>query len=244
MRLTAQQLADFEHDGVIYLGRVLDDDEVAEGNRRFRTMLEAGILQDLYDNSSGGPRQVHLRVNNAWKHDDWYRQLLYKPELLDIAASVLGPNIQLLHDQMFYKPPHDAAPSLWHIDNAYWHFEPANAASIWIAMSDTDLENACLHMLLGSHRNPPQAEEISVDSGKMKLQSLAIDESQLRPFPMPAGHALMHHCKTVHGAYANNSGRDRFAFAIHYMQSGIKRRDGFAFDDLENFLLLHGEIQR
>src|SRR5687767_9600827 len=101
MSLSEQQLADFQRDGVLPLGRVLSDDEVAEAQRRLRALLDSGAFEDLYAETGNGdqPHQSHFRLNNVWQFDDWYKDLLHRPDLLAIASSVLGPNVQLLHDQ-------------------------------------------------------------------------------------------------------------------------------------------------
>jgi 2-oxoglutarate-dependent dioxygenase len=148
--------------------------------------------------------------------------------------------VQLLHEQAFYKPEHDGAPSLCHNDNWYWHIDPPNEASIWIALTDVEMDNAPLYFLPGSHREELPPEEAIVDTGKMKLQHLLIDEARTRPFVMPAGHALMHHCQTIHGAYANTSNRDRLAFAIHYLQSGVVAHGSNSFDETDTYPVLHG----
>ena len=45
-----------------------------------------------------------------------FRKLLYNEAILDIVESLIGPNIQLFHDQALYKPAH-------HGDAVYWHQE-------------------------------------------------------------------------------------------------------------------------
>src|SRR4028118_820098 len=65
MSLSNQQLADFQRDGVIPLGRVLSDEEVGEAQRRLRALLDSGTFEDLYaDNGNGDqPHQSHFRLN-------------------------------------------------------------------------------------------------------------------------------------------------------------------------------------
>ena len=47
MSLSEQQLADFQRDGVIRLGQVLDADELKEAQVRLRHLLDNGTLEDL-----------------------------------------------------------------------------------------------------------------------------------------------------------------------------------------------------
>src|SRR5688500_9449576 len=223
MKLTQQQLDEFDRDGVVMLGRVFSDADLAEARSRFDRIFAERVgttdrgLKNLWADRTDREAQINAKEKsyqmfNIWQHDDWYKSLLYRDDLLDAVGSVLGPDIQLLHDQIFYKPARDGAPTPWHVDNLYWRYEPPNLASIWVALDDVDLENACLHFLPGSHREPtPEAWLVNTGPNRVALYDMKVDESRLRPFIMKAGEALMHHCMTVHGAYTNPADRDRRA---------------------------------
>ena len=90
-----------------------------------------------------------------WRYDEVYRQLLYYEPLLDIAESLIGPNIQLFHDQALYKPARHGGEVPWHQDNGYWRCTPANLVSIWMALDDADEENGCMNVIPGSHWKVP-----------------------------------------------------------------------------------------
>jgi len=44
MSLSAQQIADFQRDGVLRLGRVLSDEEIHEAHDRMRGILDSGTF--------------------------------------------------------------------------------------------------------------------------------------------------------------------------------------------------------
>ncbi len=230
--LNPEQVRQFKDDGVIALGRVLSDEETAEARHRFDALfahpeergphlrdLLAKSLTEEDQRSHTGPKLLNLV--QVWTQDEFYRSLLYRPELLDIVEAVIGPDIRLYHDQAFNKPPLHGGPVHFHQDNAYWGCEPAELVSIWIALDDADQENGCLWMLPGSHKLGllPHGRSDSI------LLELDIDRDRLVPFEMPAGHALMHHCLTVHGSHPNRSERPRRAHAIHYMPAHTKVKD-------------------
>ena len=254
MKLTAEQIATFERDGVVELGRVLSEEEVAEARIRFERVFAEYLgvpgkgLRNLY---ATGPsleeqkksEQRHYQMFNIWQHDEWYRALLYKEDLLDKITSVIGPNVQLLHDQVFYKPAGDGAPSNWHQDNSYFHLAPPRVASIWIALDDVDLENSCLHFLPGSHGELLPHRIFDKTYEGIELTELKIDESKVKPFPMPVGHALMHHCMTVHGAYANRSNRDRRSLGLHYMATDVRNSEGQLLENREKYPVLRTSEQ-
>ena len=253
MSLTPGQLEKFNTDGVIELGPVLDAADVREAQTRFgqvferlhasenkklRNLFAASDKKEDQDKSA----QRHYQLYNIFQHDEWFNALLYRKTLLDRVESVLGPNIQLLHDQVFYKPARDGAPSDWHQDNSYWGYKPPKLCSIWIALDDVDLENSCLHFVPGSHREPsPPQKSFKTPTG-VEIFKLQIDESRLKSFPMPAGHAVMHDCMTIHGAYPNRSARPRRALGIHYLQTGLRRADGKTPENLAESPVLRGHV--
>lgn len=247
--LSAAQVEEFRKHGVIRLGALLDDEELREAQQHFDALvadregmgqhirnLAARSLADE-DQNAEVPYQV-INMVQVWLHDPFFKSLLYKPELLDIVESVIGPNIQLYHDQAFSKPPKHGGPVLWHQDNGYWHCEPADLVSIWIALDDVDQENGCLWMLPGSHK----LGTLPHDRSDSILLQVDVDESKLVPFEMPAGHGLMHHCEIIHGSHPNTSNRNRRAHAIHYMPVGTAIKDAMPMEG--GLPLLRGALQQ
>ena len=55
-----------------------------------------------------------LQIMQCCERSTHFRQLLYDGRILDIAEDLLGPNIQLFHDQALYKPARDGGSVFWH----------------------------------------------------------------------------------------------------------------------------------
>ena len=53
-----------------------------------------------------------LQIMQMCERSIHFRQLLYDTRILDIAEDLIGPNIQLFHDQALYKPAHHGGPRL------------------------------------------------------------------------------------------------------------------------------------
>lgn len=247
--LTPEQVEEFHENGVIHLGRVLNASEVTEAQGRFEAVFDAQSrrpgkhLRNLAarsfsddDQKADTPLRM-LQIMQMWVHDGFFRRLLFDPRLLDKVESLIGPDVRLFHDQGFYKPARHGGPVFFHQDNGYWHCEPPELVSIWIALDDVTEENGCLWMQLGSHRLGTADHR---PTGSTALLETPVDTSRLVPFCMPAGHALLHHCLTVHGSHPNRSSRPRRAHAIHYMAEGTTRPDEEAFPTAENLILRQG----
>ena len=109
------------------------------------------VVGDSEQDETADRSEEMLQIMEMWRYDEVYRQLLYHEPLLDIAESLVGPNIQLFHDQALYKPARYGGEVPWHQDNGYWRCTPSNLVSIWMALDDADEDNGCMNVIPGSH---------------------------------------------------------------------------------------------
>ena len=96
------------------------------------------------------------------------------------------------------------------------------------AQNIVDASNGAVHYIRGSHSHLIEPKLPVSDVNGMKYNVLApdqVDQSQAVSFKVPAGHAVMHHCLTIHGAPPNNSERPRRGYTVHLAQPGVKPLD-------------------
>ena len=73
-------------------------------------------------------------------------------DVLDRVAELSGPTLDCFLSQFIFKNP-GAWGQPWHQDSWYFPFEPARPISgVWLAVTQATLENGCLYVLPGSHR--------------------------------------------------------------------------------------------
>ena len=157
---------------------------------------------------------------------------LTNPNLLDVVESVIGPEIYSNPVQhVRVKVPEDKAPrdsegnviygaTPWHQDLGVVT-EEADATdllTVWFPLMDTDIENGCLQVIPGSHRNQvlthcPGAQGIQIP------ESL-LDPDKARAIPLKRGSILLLHRKTIHSALPNRSNRIRWSFDLRYQPIG------------------------
>jgi ectoine hydroxylase-related dioxygenase (phytanoyl-CoA dioxygenase family) len=100
--------------------------------------------------------------------------------------------------------------------------------TIWIALDDADATNGAVRYVAGSHSHLVEPLLPIDDVNGMKYKVLAPDQvevSRAITFSVPAGHAVMHHCLTIHGAPANHSPRPRRGYTVHLLQPGVLKLD-------------------
>ena len=230
--LTREQIAFFHQNGYIAIGKLLEDDhieilrreydrefEAARKNNRFRN-LAISNTDDLAAKNNA-PAQM-LQIMQMCERNMHYRQLIYHAPILDIAESLIGPNIQLYHDQALFKPAHNGDAVFWHQDNGYWQCTPANLVSCWLTLDDADAANGAMHVIPCSHLRPLAHERSSQTDALFDIGD-QIDTSTAKIIDLPAGGAMFHHCQTLHQTSPNHTSRQRRAFAIHFMIPGTKR---------------------
>ena len=114
--LTSEQIEFFHQNGYIAIGKLLEAEhieilrreydrefEAARKNNRFRN-LAISNTDDLSEKTTR-PTQM-LQIMQMCERNLHYRELIYYDPILDIAEALIGPNIQLFHDQALFKPAH------------------------------------------------------------------------------------------------------------------------------------------
>ena len=246
MKLTPKEIEQFRRKGYLKIhGRVIDNEHLAVLREHYDALFSQkrgtvgeglrnlAVIGDSESDADTDADEEMLQIMEMWRFDEEYRKLLYHEPLLDIAESLIGPDIQLFHDQALYKPAYHGGEVYWHQDNGYWRCDPPNLVSIWIALDDADEENGCMNVIPGSYVEGLAAHE-RAKSEKGNLPALLqvdADVDRAVPVPVEAGSAMVHHCMTLHQTNPNRSPRDRRAMVIHYMQSGTRNRDGEVMKD-------------
>ena len=231
--LTPESIDTFRARGFLRIGPLLDGETLStlrdEYDRIFDEARESNQFRNLaisdtedLDAKIDAPEQM-LQIMQVCERSMAFRQLLYDARILDIAEDLIGPNIQLFHDQALSKPAHHGGAVFWHQDNAYWRCHPANLVSCWLTLDDVDASNGAMHLIPGSHlQGLGESHERSPKSGALLDVGQRVDTSQAEVVDLPAGGALFHHCQTLHYTPPNATSRQRRALAIHLMPPGTR----------------------
>ena len=233
-RLTAEQVNEFQTRGYLELGRLLDDATVEVLRREYDREFELArsgassfrnlAIDDTDDVAAKNEAEEQmLQIMQVCERNLHFRRLLYHEQILDCVEDLIGPNIQLFHDQALYKPAHHGGPVFWHQDNAYWQCAPATLVSCWLTLDDVSVDNGAMQVIPGSHLQALDHEK-STSTSALLDNAERVDSSRAVAIELPAGGAMLHHCQTFHYTAPNNTLRERRAFAIHFMTPGTRSR--------------------
>ena len=166
-----------------------------------------------------------------------FTHVLRNPALLDIAESLLGPEITaspVQHTRI--KPPlktfdgqkrvldSNVAKTMWHQDEAV--IEDVGAVdmlTVWVAITDATEEMGCMTCVPGIH----QAEAITTmhcPGGGVTSAEIYIPDDLVRSeavaMPVRRGGVVLLNKRTIHASLENISDHLRWSFDLRYLPSG------------------------
>ena len=227
MRLTAEQLSDFERDGYLLSEGFLGEQEIAHLQDCYMQAAERLQGENALENvQSGGDRDEDFQVfqiRTAHLQHPIFRMLIHDTRLLDLVECLIGPDIRLIHYQGLYKPPLTGGEVGWHQDNYYFNVAEDRTVSVWLALDDATVENGCMWYLPGRHGQRLEHEQLW-DTAEKKGFYFAIpdlDDDGAMPAEVKQGGFAIHHCLMPHRSLKNQTADPRRALAMHFMDAKV-----------------------
>ncbi|PYM35719.1 MAG: hypothetical protein DME17_11745 [Candidatus Rokuibacteriota bacterium] len=220
---------------------VLSEDEV----RHYREEFDRLEAREGRDRAEIKLIDRHFDLEFVWR-------LAHHPRVLDAVEAAIGPNILLLASHFFCKYPAVGAEGrgerfvAWHQDVTYWGLEPPLAVSGWIAIDDSDVENGCLRVVRGSHRNGLLSHGRAEREGNLLSVNQAIppelvDLGKAVDVCLRAGQMSLHHGLLVHGSNPNRSSRRRCGLSIRYIPPDVRQVTPNSLGSFWRAVLVRGE---
>lgn len=242
MRLTEAQIADFHENGYIHIvDGVLGDDDLgpviaeyeALVGRRARQLVADGKLTTLYE---GEPFQRRMTLIAAEAPEIGDRldirfvrgramfDFLHCPRLLDLAESLIGPELQCSPIQHIRSVPpeasamHNSRSHHWHQDAGTVLPEADNQiiATMWIPLFDVPEDGGCLELLPGSHKHGLRRHLVN---GEIRVDPQEVPALTPKLLPTRAGGLILFHPLMMHRSQPNVSDRVRWSMDLRYQDS-------------------------
>lgn len=218
--LTPAQIETFNRDGYLKSLSVFDEAEAAE-NRRYLDELMAKVLASGKDSYSIST--AHLTYGKVY-------DLLTHPRIVAVVKDLLGENVVGWGSHYFCKMPHDGKRVSWHQDASYWPLTPSKTVTVWLAIDDADVENACMRFLAGSHKFGHLTYQLSEEDENNVLNQTVVDaEKYGTPVDdeLKAGQMSVHSDLLLHGSEANESDRRRCGLTLRYCAADVRAHMGW-----------------
>ena len=210
-RLTSAEIEQYNRLGFVQPFDIFPQTEIAE----IRAYLDA-LMRDLGPEGAYGINCYQARLSGLW-------DIATDPRIVDLVADLIGPNVLCWATAILSKAPGDPKRVPWHQDASFWSLSPARTVTVWLAIDDTDEENAAMRFIPGTHSMGalPTSER---GDGSVFHKGTADAETLGKPFSnvLKAGQISLHADMLVHGSLPNESDRRRCGLTLRYCPPEVR----------------------
>jgi hypothetical protein len=246
--ITEEQWAQYDRDGFLRLGAVLDKEELQALQNRIddimmgraeldysRILMQLDSADGKYENAgvqSSGHKGATLNYRKIQdlEHDSLFMECMRKPMFREICARVYGPEIPIAaYRAMFMNKPANAGTLLpWHQDR-WSNLDRDPLITTWLALDPATIENGCVEVVVGSHKwgllNPDHPSGfVTPEQGEK-----AMIENGTEFLEMAPGEVVLLHNWLLHRSDKNHSAQSRRAFSVCYMDGRTVASSGEQF---------------
>ncbi len=213
--LAPAQIAAFNREGYLQGIPIFDAAEIAGIRGYFDALLAQALAAggDSYSIST-----AHLGHGRVY-------DLLADPRIVAYVKDLLGDDVIGWGSHFFCKLPGDGKRVSWHQDASYWPLTPSKAVTVWLAIDDASIENACMLFIPGSHWFGHLTYTLTEnDETNVLNQTVAGVEQLAAPVDdqLKAGEISIHSDLLVHGSEANASARRRCGLTLRYCPAEVR----------------------
>ena len=238
--LTDSQNDSWNESGFILCKGMISEQDCEQINHEVSEIIHSIIKEeDEFSHAYGGDGKIAIREMKPNEHaktieDEMsklfrihskgiFNDIIKREEFINPLRDILGENIDCFLSQFIFKNP-GAWGQPWHQDSSYFNFNKSPQVGVWIATSEATLENGCLVILPGSHKEPLHEhltdERPGANYGYTEIKDH--DFSNEEPLLLEKGDVLFFHSFLMHKSYDNKSSERRTAMVYHFAESDTK----------------------
>jgi ectoine hydroxylase-related dioxygenase (phytanoyl-CoA dioxygenase family) len=190
-----------------------------------RNVAPALVVPEARGNAAALEPEDYVSKVFRLHRDPVFERFARDAALLALLGELLGEDVDCFLSQFIFKTP-GAYGQPWHQDALYFPFEPDRQLGVWLAVTEARLDNGCLHVLPGSHREPVHAHAPDPRPGSNYGYLEIVDHDMRASIPvlMQPGDLLVFHSHLMHRSTDNQSDGIRAAMVYHYSPAGTVDR--------------------
>lgn len=232
-RLSESQIQSFVEDGYFIAPGLVSQAELDELKADTLKIARGGYpcenLKALPDNfTDKDALESILCIHQPHFISDVMREYAQHPEICGILSQITAAHlpywdgsVKCMQSMLFVKPPGFQGQA-WHQDEIYIPTRDRSLVGAWIAIDDATIENGCLWVVPGSHRNGylfPQHPHNNPDEFDFAPESFGFDESKEVAVEVKAGSVVFFNGYLLHRSRKNRSQIYRRVLVSHYMNA-------------------------
>lgn len=222
--LTSDAIRNFREQGFLVIPEICPAQEVDRlcgvYDRLFaeRVGWDKGDFFDFAGPDTPGSVPVLPQLLAPSRYEPSLKNTIFRTNALAVARQLLGRSTKLVYEHAMLKPARIGAETPWHQDEAFFRiYTDYQSITIWMPLQPVDLSNGCMEFIAGSHTGPVVPHRRLNDDPRLQaLEAYGVDLSRPVSCPLPAGAAVVHHCRTLHHAGPNLTDGPRRAYALAY----------------------------
>lgn len=162
-----------------------------------------------------------------------FLDFIVEDRVLDMAESLLGPNLGLLSSSAFIKLPSSSSRFNWHIDfnqtEQREQISKIKTSAMLLAVTPSTVETGCLQYIPGSHKyegvrkykSPPADTNFKGDI-YYGLEDDEVDLSKgIVNLELPKGYCSFHDLHVIHGSQPNTGREDRILLNFWFFSTDL-----------------------
>ena len=222
-----EQLAFYREHGWLVVQQLLGPDDVARCVADIRAMIQSehackpqivfeGVARDRVEHLTPDERLASVRKLAVWGDTINNCPLPTGDErITGIVQQLMGGRQPRIFQTMaMLKPAHVGREKPWHQDHAYFDISLEDRiVGVWIALDEATIDNGCMQVLDGGHRDGPRLHWKRRDWQICDTDILGCTSTAI---PLKPGGALFFDSLLPHGTPHNNSPARRWAMQFHY----------------------------
>ena len=189
----------------------------------FKHVYFEGKAKEILPTLSPDQRQDAVRKIGAFiEFDARLKAISHHTRMLATIAKLMqGRTPAMFQDMALIKPPRLGREKPWHQDHAYFEYPLGTpVVGVWIALDEATVENGCMQILPGRHKEGPivhfQRRDWQIcDNVILGTKSVAA--------PLKPGGLLFFDGLLPHGTPHNSSDKRRRALQFHYAPEGVQK---------------------
>jgi ectoine hydroxylase-related dioxygenase (phytanoyl-CoA dioxygenase family) len=153
------------------------------------------------------------------------QRFVHHPAIVDVLGAITAAHlphwdgrVKCMQSMLFVKGP-GLPGQAWHQDERFIPTRDRSLVGAWIALDDATIDNGCLWVVPGSHRNGylwPTRPHGSVGEFDGADESHGFDEAAQVPVEVARGSVVFFNGYLLHKSHRNASGGYRRALVNHY----------------------------
>ncbi len=219
-RLGVAQVERYRREGYLVFKEPVLPQERFEGLRAYFEGILDALPADVRPEAMDVPHFMHPQLLD-WAFDD---------AILDIVASITGPDIALFSSHFICKPEGNGRRVPWHEDSAYWkgRIDPMEVCTLWLAIDPSTRENGCMKVIPRTHmegqRGYSDYDAVNPEANVFptEIKASQRDDSKAVYIELAPNECSLHDSRVMHSSEPNTSKQRRCGWTLRYTSTAVR----------------------